>query len=219
MRLSEYAKAAQQKSELERQTEKEKTGVFTGAYALNPVNSQKIPVWIADYVLEGYGTGAIMAVPAHDERDHEFAQKFELPIVTSGTKTTHRMMNVRTTNWRHDELGEYRWSGLGRSPGEHRAELAKQGNGDEKVNYKMRDWTVSRQRYWGAPIPIINCEKCGAVLVPEDDLPVVLPELDDFKPSGDGRSALARANDWLKVDCPKCGGPAERETDTLDTYI
>lgn len=216
--VEEYSRAAQQKSELERQTSKEKTGVFTGAYAVNPVNGAKLPIWIADYVLGGYGTGAIMAVPAHDERDNEFATKYDLPIIrvvqndTPDDECTHDeglMMNS----------GEFD----GQSSSDARENivktLAEQGKAAERTNYKMRDWSVSRQRYWGAPIPIIDCEKCGSVLVPETDLPVVLPELDDFKPNGDGRSALARATDWLKVDCPNCGGIAERETDTLDTYI
>jgi leucyl-tRNA synthetase len=202
-----YVKTAQFKTEVERQASKEKTGVFTGAYAVNPANGAKIPVWTADYVLAGYGTGAIMAVPAHDERDQEFAEVFELPIIE--VIKDGKLVNS----------GEFD----GQSPAQARTDivklLAESNQAVEKVNYKMRDWSVSRQRYWGAPIPIIDCPECGPVSVPEQDLPVILPELDDFQPSGDGRSALARATDWLKVDCPKCGGPAERETDTLDTYI
>ncbi len=213
-----YIQAAQQKSEVERQAAKEKTGVFTGAYAINLINDQKLPIWIADYVLEGYGTGAIMAVPAHDERDNEFAKKYELPIVRVVQN------DAPDDACSHDEgsminSGEFN----GQSSSDARENIVKtlaaQGKAIEKVNYKMRDWSVSRQRYWGAPIPIINCEKCGPVLVPDEELPVVLPELDDFKPNGDGRSALARAKDWLTVECPNCGGPGERETDTLDTYI
>lgn len=216
--VKSYVKEAQKKSELERQSSKDKTGVFTGAYATNPANGEKIPIWIADYVLEGYGTGAIMAVPAHDERDNEFAKKYDLPIVRVVKN------DAPDDECTHDEgvlinSGEFD----GQSSLEARdnivSMLAKQGKATEKVNYKMRDWSVSRQRYWGAPIPIVNCPKDGAVLVPERDLPVLLPELDDFKPTGDGRSALARATDWLQTECPKCGGPAERETDTLDTYI
>lgn len=216
--IEEYVRSAQQKTEVERQAAKEKTGVFTGAYAINPVNGEKLPIWIADYVLEGYGTGAIMAVPAHDERDNEFAKKYDLPIVRVVQN------DAADDECSHDEgvmmnSGEFD----GQSSSDARENivktLAEQGKATEKVNFKMRDWSVSRQRYWGAPIPIINCETCGPVLVPEADLPVVLPELDDFKPNGDGRSALARATDWLKVDCPNCGGVAERETDTLDTYI
>lgn len=215
--MQTYKTEAAKKSELQRQENKEKTGVFTGSYATNPINGEKLPVWVADYVLTGYGTGAIMAVPAHDERDHEFAKKFDLPIKQVV---------------KHDEGDEiYTGDGIlmnsGQFDGVPSAEarelivqhLKRVGKATEKTNYKIRDWSVSRQRYWGAPIPIVHCDKDGIVLVPDDQLPVTLPELDDFKPSGDGRSALARANEWLKTTCPTCGGPAERETDTLDTYI
>jgi len=206
--VDKYIKATLAKSELERQESKQKTGVFTGAYAINLANNEKIPIWIADYVLTGYGTGAIMAVPAHDERDHEFAQKFDL-LITEVVDEGDELVNS----------GEYDGMASAEAREKIVADLAKRGVASEKVNYRMRDWSVSRQRYWGAPIPIIYCEKCGPQLVPDEDLPVVLPELTDFKPSGDGRSALARAKDWLKVDCPKCGSEAERETDTLDTYV
>jgi leucyl-tRNA synthetase len=166
----------------------------------------------------GYGTGAIMAVPAHDERDNEFATTFNLPIVrvvkndAPDDECSHEegvMMNS----------GEY--DGMPSADAREKivADLTAQGVAVAKTNYKIRDWSVSRQRYWGAPIPIVHCPKDGIVLVPEDQLPVVLPELEDFQPSGDGRSALARATEWLHTTCPKCGGPAERETDTLDTYI
>lgn len=213
-----YIKAAQKKSEVERQASKEKTGVFTGAYAINPINDAKLPVWIADYVLTGYGTGAIMAVPAHDERDNEFAKRFELPIVRVVDN------DAPDDECTHEEGILMNSGAFDGTPSEQARELivehlARRDSAIEKVNYRMRDWSVSRQRYWGAPIPIIHCEQCGPQLVPDDQLPVVLPELDDFKPSGDGRSALARATDWLSTDCPNCGGKAERETDTLDTYI
>jgi leucyl-tRNA synthetase len=213
-----YIAEARLKSEIERQAAKEKTGVFTGSYAVNPVNGEKIAVWIADYVLTGYGTGAIMAVPAHDERDNEFAKKYDLPVV--------RVVQNDATDdeCSHDEgvmMNSDAYDGLKSSDVREQivTQLSTQGLAVEKINYKMRDWSVSRQRYWGAPIPIIYCKDCGTVPVPDDQLPVVLPELDDFQPSGDGRSALARATEWLHVDCPKCGGLAERETDTLDTYI
>lgn len=215
--IATYKKETAKKSELERQESKEKTGVFTGSYAINPINNEKIPVWIADYVLVGYGTGAIMAVPAHDERDNEFAKKHDLAVIEV----------IRHDG--SDELfsGDGELVNSGAFDGVQSAEarelivqhLKREGKATEKTNYKIRDWSVSRQRYWGAPIPIVHCEKDGIVLVPDENLPVVLPELDDFKPSGDGRSALARATDWLKTTCPTCGGPAERETDTLDTYI
>ncbi len=366
-KIERYIVEAAKKTEVERQENKEKSGVFTGAYAINPINGEKLPIWVADYVLYGYGTGAIMAVPAHDERDNEFAQKFGLPItqvvaerfihqdnehhpdaplvprevicavvkhpdedkyliakptgsdfwspvmggIDDGESPTdaalrelreesgyddvaqveaydevlasefyaqHKQVNriaylhtvkielksLRTVDVSEEEQAaqELKWAtpaevaelcvgagakqvyeiaaGVERpmvfegrliNSGEFSgtptaeardaitAKLAKAGKAAEKVNFRMRDWSVSRQRYWGAPIPIVNCPKDGAVLIPESDLPVILPELDDFKPAGDGRSALARADDWLKVTCPECGGPAERETDTLDTYI
>jgi leucyl-tRNA synthetase len=367
--VDDYVIASAKKTEVERQASSEKTGVFTGAYAINPVNDEKIPIWIADYVLAGYGTGAIMAVPGHDERDFAFAKRFNLPIrqvvmpiendtnnpprdefkdvrrdtvivhlkdkstgkyalldwhkslegITTaimggieegqtaeeaaqteileeaGLKNStivrqlrwitgarycasHKQQNrtavatvllaeienlkgqtnvdekekeQHTLVWVDEEqvlerltpdhqkfvwqqlraetaiagegemINAAAYNGLAASEAREKivADLTKKGVGKEKVNYRMRDWSVSRQRYWGAPIPIVNCPKDGTVLVPDEQLPVVLPELADFKPSGDGRSALARAKDWLKVDCPKCGGPAERETDTLDTYI
>lgn len=373
-----YVKESFRKTEVERQASKEKTGVFTGSYAINPVNGEEIPIWVADYVLGGYGTGAIMCVPAHDERDNEFATKFGLPIrevvapnfgevlpdateVTgpviigydpstkeylslinrkdgkrwfasgglddnesyeeaalrelkeeAGFTNVKKLIKLGGPNFSYyynsnkksnrrsfshmylaiidkndggeQELESHEdykvvWSdlsglrkdmveqskngdrdhwidGLDRAEqaaksyeleveyvhihdgegtlfasGEYSglktaearekivADLAKRGLAEEKINYKMRDWSVARQRYWGAPIPIINCPKCGPVLVTDKDLPVILPQLDDFKPSGDGRSALARATEWLNVKCPECGEDAERETDTLDTYI
>lgn len=210
-----YIKESTKKTEVERQASKEKTGVFTGAYAINPANGEKIPIWIADYVLVGYGTGAIMAVPAHDERDYDFAKKFDLPVID--------VVKVESNDSAAEGLminsGEYDGMASAEAREKIVADLAKKGVAEEKTTYKIRDWSVSRQRYWGAPIPIITCEKCGPQLVPDDQLPVLLPELEDFQPSGDGRSALARATEWLEVDCPNCGGKAERETDTLDTYI
>jgi len=364
--VKDYIKEAEAKSELERQEAKEKTGVFTGLYAINPANQEKIPIWVADYVLGGYGTGAIMAVPAHDSRDFEFAQKFDLPItfvveptfgeaqgddiqsekvyvvlrdpkknevvvldwgprqknfggqmLIGGTvegdeshqQTAEREIREETgfTNFRFVKESEFKGHGYfysntkngnyhasgkgllydlvddtkddhnldegekdkfkvtwqpiekvaamlddgvheamfrylalnecydgegdlinsgeynGMSTSEARekivADLEAKGFGQEKVNYRMRDWSVSRQRYWGAPIPIIHCPKCGPQLVPDENLPVVLPELNNFEPTGDGRSALARAKDWLEVECPNCGSTAERETDTMDTYV
>lgn len=372
-----YIKSAAQKTEVERQASKEKSGVFSGSYAINPINGEKIPVWIADYVLGGYGTGAIMAVPAHDERDFEFAEKFDLPVVNVVAQSfgetlpdsvdvtgpvvigydprTKQYMSLINRNngmrwlasggleesetyeqaarrelleeagfaevealiqlgaptysyyynpnkdsnrrsmsymylaiidgadqvdqqqeshenyevawssleevladFQKEETGRGHWiegmervrqavsdyedgktyagdlysgegilvnsgefSGLETSDAREKivAWLEKENLGQSKTTFKIRDWSVGRQRYWGAPIPMIDCPKCGPVPVPEDQLPVVLPELDDFAPSGDGRSALARATEWLHVECPKCGGPAERETDTLDTYI
>lgn len=216
--VSEYIQQAATKSDIERQeTSREKTGVFTGAYVINPVNNQRIPVWIADYVLTGYGTGAIMAVPAHDERDHAFAKKFDLPIVrviknsASDDECTHEegvMMNS----------GKY--DGIPSDEAREKivADLEEHGVAKEKVNYKMRDWLISRQRYWGAPIPMVHCEKDGTVPVPDDQLPVVLPEVEDYKPRGGATSVLATIDDWVNTTCPKCDGPAKRETDTMDGY-
>lgn len=215
-KVEKYTKAAQAKSEIERQdTKREKTGVFTGAYAINPVNGAKIPIWIADYVLAGYGTGAIMAVPAHDERDNEFAKKYDLEIIEV----------VKT-----DEKSEIVSEGIIINSGEYndlRSEqmrekivndLEKDKTAKEVINYKIRDWLISRQRYWGAPIPIIHCDKDGIVPVPEKDLPVVLPEIKSYEPSGDGRSPLANVPEFVNTTCPKCGGKATRETDTMDGF-
>ncbi len=364
-----YIRSSANKSEVERQASKEKSGVFTGSYVINPINGEQMPIWVADYVLGGYGTGAVMAVPAHDERDHEFATKFDLSIkqvvapyfppdpgeewVEGYEETTRNNVAVMLKHWSEDKYLCLKWKVEGKNwqslvmggvedgetpeqaakrevaeetgytdinidwtdpinyiskyCAEHKklnrttntcqvfatlnsdqmhsdklddenhdalwveadkvlefvnlsnhkytvesglglkhdvkfgevlinsaqydglssqeaksaivADLVAKGFARTKINYKMRDWSVSRQRYWGAPIPIVNCADCGPVLVPDDQLPVVLPELTDFAPSGDGRSALARATDWLQVTCPQCGGDAERETDTLDTYI
>lgn len=361
--VEKYIEEAKHKSDLLRQEAKTKTGVFTGAYAINPANKAKIPIWIADYVLMGYGTGAIMAVPAHDQRDFDFATKYELPIINviepsfgephadevhkvgvnvilrnpknnqiiildwgprqkdhggkmligggvegdediikcaareiteeTGYKNVkfvtesdvigrgHFYSNVKDKHysidahgllfdlvdeekvelnldegeknkfkvtWESAEVGVaqlddgihkyfgetlalgklHEGEGLlvnsdkydGISTSDAREQIVKDLAGAEfKTTYRMRDWSVSRQRYWGAPIPVIHCPKCGPQLVADKDLPVVLPELKDYAPSGDGRSALAQATDWLKVDCPKCGGQAERDTDTIDTYV
>jgi leucyl-tRNA synthetase len=213
-----YIHQAVQKSEVERQASKEKSGVFTGAYAVNPASQQKVPIWIADYVLEGYGTGAIMAVPAHDERDYEFASKYGLQIIrvikndAPDDACTHEPGTLINSGEFNDKYSEEAKKSI-------IDWLQKSDKAQEKINYKMRDWSVTRQRYWGAPTPIIHCKDCGPVLVPDEELPVILPELEDFAPSGDGRSALARASDWLVADCPNCGKQGERETDTLDTYI
>jgi leucyl-tRNA synthetase len=217
-----YVEAAEKKTEVERQSEKTKTGVFTGSYAINPVNGKEIPIWVADYVLSGYGTGAIMAVPGEDERDHEFAQKFGLEIIyTTKQQEFVNYSDIKAAPQKYTVANSDEFDGQTFQEARPKIlnKLIELKAGSAKVNYRMRDWSVSRQRYWGAPIPVINCPKCGPVMVPEEDLPVVLPELENFSPTGDGRSALARAKDWLEVECPKCGGQAERETDTLDTYV
>lgn len=223
--MEEYVRKSNRKTEVERQANKEKSGVFTGSYAINPANNEEIPIWVGDFVLSGYGTGAVFG-DIHDERDFEFLNKFDIPArVTVVPEDETEAKRVLAKEYPYTDEGilidSGEFTGMKSSDAREKitAWLAKKGLAQEKVNYKMRDWSVGRQRYWGAPIPIINCEKCGPVLVPDDNLPVVLPELDDFKPSGDGRSALARATEWLKVKCPKCGGDAERETDTLDTFI
>ena len=216
--VHEYVSAAQAKNDIERQeTDREKTGVFTGAYAINPINGAKLPIWIADYVLAGYGTGAIMAVPGHDERDHEFAQKFELPIT--------RVVKNEAPDYEctHDEgemINSDKYDGLPSAEAREKlvADLEKDGSGHEVINFRLRDWLISRQRYWGAPIPIIHCPRDGAVAVPEEQLPVVLPEVTSFQPSGDGRSPLANVPEFVNTTCPTCGGPAERETDTMDGF-
>jgi leucyl-tRNA synthetase len=220
-RVVQYRQVAARESEIERlSTDREKTGVPTGAHALNPFTGEQIPVWIADYVLMTYGTGAIMAVPAHDERDFGFAKKYRLPI---------RQVIEAPEGWDPDAAftgegtmvnsGEF--DGLPSVEGIKRviARLEETGTGHGSVNYRMRDWLVSRQRYWGAPIPIVYCDDCGIVPVPEDRLPVLLPYLEHYEPGDDGRSPLATDPTFVNTDCPQCGGPARRETDTLDTFV
>ncbi len=206
------------KSDLDRQIDtKEKTGVFTGAYAINPVNDERIPIWIADYVLMGYGTGAIMAVPAHDERDFDFATKFDLPIVRVVKNNSNDNEHTNSEGIMINS-GEYNGLASEKMREQIVADLVKKGIAKERVNYKLRDWIFSRQHYWGEPIPIIHCPKCGAVPVPEDKLPVVLPEVDHYEPTDNGESPLAEITDWVNVDCPVCGGPAKRETDTMPNW-
>ena len=214
-----YVKEAVKKSEIERTNDtKEKTGVFTGSYAINPVSGEKVPIWVADYVLGGYGTGAVMAVPAHDERDYAFAEKYHLPIIDVIEAPEGTSEQVY-----HGEgilVNSGKFDGMSTSDAREKIVdwLEAQKLGHAQTTYKMRDWLISRQRYWGAPIPIIHCEEHGAVPVPEGQLPVVLPEIEDFAPKGDGKSALARATDWVHTTCPECGKPALRETDTMDGY-
>ncbi len=215
-----YVAAAQRLTEIDRMsTDKEKTGVFTGATAVHPLTNQSIPIWVADYVLMGYGTGAVMSVPGHDERDYAFAQTFGLPIVEVIAPDGKPQDGACFTDY-GVMINSGPYSGMTSADGaEHIiADLEAQGKGQRQVTYKMRDWLISRQRYWGAPIPIIHCPECGVVPVPEDDLPVLLPDTDDFAPTGDGRSPLARVEEWVNTACPQCGGPAQRETDTMDGF-
>ncbi len=222
--VEEYCKAAIKKSEIERQENKEKTGVFTGAYAINPLNGAEMPIWVADYVLSGYGEGAVMAVPAHDERDFEFAEKFDLPIKvviekpetsTDDSKCYHgegTLVNSGDFNGKKSEDARE----------EINAFLEQRGIGEAKVTYRMRDWLISRQRYWGCPIPIAYDKTGKPHAIPEDQLPVIIPEVEDYKPDNTGRSALAKCKDWLKVNVyNEDTGEVEemtRETDTLDGY-
>lgn len=217
--VESYISEAIKKSEIERSSEgKDKTGVFTGGYAINPANGEKVPVWVADYVLWGYGTGAIMAVPAHDERDFAFAEKFGLPII----EVVERPEDTSEQCYHGEGLlvNSAQFDGMASSEAREQivSWLEQQGSGRSKVTYKMRDWLISRQRYWGAPIPIIHCDKHGAVAVPESDLPVILPDVADFAPRGDGKSVLGAQEKWVNTTCPTCGGPARRETDTMDGY-
>jgi leucyl-tRNA synthetase len=223
-----YIAAAGRETEIERMsTEREKTGVFTGSFATNPVNGENIPIWIADYVLSGYGTGAIMAVPAHDERDFAFARKFELPIrrVVAGPEVSDAEvaaeMEVAFASHGEDErlVNSGPHSGKPARDGfrDIVASLEAQGKGKATVNYRLRDWLISRQRYWGTPIPVVYCDTDGIVPVPDDQLPVRLPDTVDY--AGSGNNPLQSDRSFVETTCPKCGGPACRETDTMDTFI
>lgn len=221
--VAAYIEKTKRESEIERTSlEKEKAGVFTGGYAVNPINGGKIPIWISDYVLLTYGTGAVMAVPAHDQRDYEFALKFNLPV----------RWVIRPADGELGDRGEAfveygvmfnskRFDGLPSEVGGKRVVEALQERhlAKPKVNYRLRDWLISRQRYWGAPIPIVYCEKCGEVPVQESDLPVKLPFEVDFKPTGTGESPLTTSPEFVQARCPRCGGPARREVDTMDTFV
>ncbi|HCD09037.1 MAG: leucine--tRNA ligase [Thermoanaerobacter sp.] len=217
--VEEYKEYARKQSEIERlSTEKEKTGVFTGAYAIHPLTGEKLPIWIADYVLATYGTGCVMAVPAHDERDYEFATKYNLPIkrVIKGIGDVEDSLPFVEYGVLVDS-GEF--AGLKSEEARIKIveKLKQEGRAEFKVNYRLRDWLVSRQRYWGAPIPVIHCERCGIVPVPEEDLPVLLPYDVEFAPTGE--SPLKKHEGFMNVTCPKCGGKALRDPDTLDTFV
>ncbi len=218
----DYARSAARRSAAERgDADREKTGVFTGRHVINPVNGEPIPVWVADYVLMDYGTGAIMAVPAHDERDFAFAKTFGLDIrrviAGEGDDAATPLEEAYTGDGRLVASGFLDGLDVDEAKGRAARWLTEQGLGEATVGYRLRDWLVSRQRYWGAPIPVVHCEACGTVPVPDDQLPVVLPEVDDYAPKGS--SPLAAATDWVNTECPSCGGPGRRETDTMDTFV
>ena len=214
-----YIKETKKQTEIERlSTGKEKTGIFTGAYAVHPITGEQVPIWIADYVLASYGTGCVMAVPSHDERDYEFAKKYDLPIKRV----------IKSADGSNDELPYCEYGVLvnsaefdGKSSADAKLGIVKEleadGKGSLKINYRLRDWLVSRQRYWGAPIPVVYCEHCGEVAIPEKDLPVLLPYNVEFAP--DGESPLKKSDEFMNTTCPKCGGPAKRDPDTLDTFV
>ena len=217
--VEEYLEATKHKSDLERtDLAKDKTGVFSGSYAINPINGKKLPIWIADYVLISYGTGAIMAVPAHDDRDWEFAKKFNLPII----EVLKSKVDVQKEAWTED--GEHvnsEWlNGLNKKDAIEKVleYLEKNHCGHKAVNYKLRDWVFSRQRYWGEPIPLVHCPHCGTVPVPEEELPLTLPKVDKYEPSGTGESPLANVDEWVNCKCPVCGADAKRETNTMPQW-
>jgi len=218
--VKEYVETSRGKSDLERQeVSREKTGVFSGLMAINPATGKEVPIFISDYVLMSYGTGAIMAVPGHDNRDWEFARKFGLPVIEvveggniekeaftdieKGVMINSDFLNKLDVSAAKDKISKW---------------LEEKGIGERKVNFKLRDWVFSRQRYWGEPIPLIHCEECGWVPVPEEELPLLLPEVESYEPSDNGESPLANITDWVEVTCPKCGGRGKRETDTMPQW-
>ncbi len=221
--VREFVKRVQQMTEIDRtSTETEKEGMFTGSYVLNPLNNEKVPVWVANYVLLEYGTGAVMGVPAHDERDFAFAKKYKLPIrIVIQPLERELVLEEMTTAYTEEGImvNSADYNGLPNTQGlvKVAAHLESAGFGKIKINFRLRDWLISRQRFWGAPIPIIYCEKCGALPVPEEDLPVMLPPDVEFKPTGE--SPLKYIPEFLNTKCHKCGGPARRETDTMDTFV
>ncbi len=222
--VKDYIQRSMQTNEVERtSTTREKTGVFTGAYAMHPLTGKRLPIWVADYVLGSYGTGAVMAVPAHDQRDFEFAEKYELPIQVV-IRPMDGLLEAEEMREAYEGPGimmnSEQFSGVRSEDGKKviAEKLQKLNLGGPEITYRIRDWSISRQRYWGAPIPLVHCEKCGAVPVPESDLPVLLPdEIKEYRPKGS--SPLGALSDWMDTTCPKCGGQARRDPDTMDTYV
>jgi leucyl-tRNA synthetase len=223
--VERYRERTKRQDLVSRKVNKEKTGVFTGSHATNPATGAPVPIWIADYVLMEYGTGAIMAVPGHDERDFEFATAFSLPIVrvvAADGENEHTPLEAaytENTSGRLVNSGQFDGQTVPEAKRAITEWLASRGAGRAVVNYRLHDWCISRQRYWGPPIPIIYCDTCGPQPVPENDLPVTLPDIDDFRPDDSGVSPLARHESWYVVPCPKCGGKARRETDVSDTFL
>ena len=220
--VEKYIYDASMKSNVDRLQDKEKTGVFTGTYAINPLNGAKVPIWLSDYVLADYGTGAIMCVPAHDDRDFEFATKFNIPIIQVIAKDGKEIENMTEayTEASGTMINSGEWNGMESSVLKKEAPvmIEKMGIGKKTVNYKLRDWVFSRQRYWGEPIPIIHCPHCGNVPVPEDQLPLTLPEVESYEPTGTGESPLAAIDEWVNTTCPVCGAAAKRETNTMPQW-
>jgi leucyl-tRNA synthetase len=220
--VEDYIYRASTRSNIDRMQDKEKTGVFTGSYAINPLNGAKVPVWLSDYVLADYGTGAIMCVPAHDDRDFEFATKFNLPIIQVIAKDGKEIENMTQayTEASGTMINSGDWNGMESAVLKKQAPemIEKMGFGKKTTNYKLRDWVFSRQRYWGEPIPIVHCPDCGCVPVPEDQLPLLLPEVEKYEPTGTGESPLAGISEWVNTTCPCCGKPAKRETNTMPQW-
>ena len=220
--VDDYIYQTSLRSSVDRMADHEKTGVFTGSYAINPLNGAKIPIWLSDYVLADYGTGAIMCVPAHDDRDFEFAKKFNIPIIQVIAKDGKEIENMTEayTEASGIMINSGEWNGMESSVLKKEAPhiIEEKGFGKATTNYKLRDWVFSRQRYWGEPIPIIHCPDCGAVPVPEDQLPLTLPEVEKYEPTGTGESPLAAIDSWVNTTCPCCGKPAKRETNTMPQW-
>ena len=220
--MEKYIYDASMKSNVDRMQDKEKTGVFTGSYAINPLNGAKVPIWLSDYVLADYGTGAIMCVPAHDDRDFEFAKKFDIPIIQVISKDGKEIENMTEayTEASGIMINSGEWNGMESAVLKKEAPhiIEERGMGRATVNYKLRDWVFSRQRYWGEPIPIVHCPHCGAVPVPEEELPLRLPEVESYQPTGTGESPLAAIDWWVNCKCPKCGADAKRETNTMPQW-
>ncbi len=218
--VEKYRVDTSKASEIERQsTTREKTGVFTGSYAIHPLNGRKVPIWASDYVIAGYGTGIVMAVPAHDERDYEFASKFGMDIVrvVASSENAEDELPYCEKNGVLINSDEFNGLNVKEAIDAIVGKLSKMDMGEKKINYRLRDWLISRQRYWGTPIPMIHCQKCGVVPVPEDQLPVLLPYDVEFKP--DGESPLAKCDSFINCTCPNCKGPAKRDPDTMDTFM